>query len=283
MADLLRIESLLALLTLASLEIVLGIDNVVFIAILSGKLPPELRQRARVTGLALAAIGRIVLLLCITWIITLDQHALFELFERDISVKDLILMVGGLFLLAKATWEIHHNLEGAHGDAAAGKPASGSGDAKSAAEGFGRVIAQILALDLVFSIDSVLTAVGMVNVDPAKYTSGVFPGTTIPWPALAIMILAVLLAIAVMLMFAGPLSRFIEHHPTMKMLALSFLLLIGTVLVAEGLHFHIPRGYIYFAMGFSLFVELLNLKLVKKGPPRPTMEAAARALQESRH
>lgn len=283
MSELFRPESLVALLTLTSLEIVLGIDNVVFIAIISGKLPHDQRQRARLTGLALAALGRVLLLLCVAWIITLDKTPLFPLLGREISVKDLILIAGGLFLLAKATWEIHHNLEGPYGKKADdthdggkhGKP----GKSVKAIPNFSNVILQILLLDLVFSIDSVLTAVGMV--DPSRYESPPFPGTGIPWVPLAIMITSVVLAIAVMLIFAGPLSRFIENHPTMKMLALSFLLLIGMVLVAEGLHQHIPRGYIYFAMGFSLFVELLNLKLVKRGPKRATIETVARSFDES--
>lgn len=284
MSELFRPESLVALLTLTSLEIVLGIDNVVFIAIISGKLPHEQRQKARLTGLALAALGRVLLLLCVAWIITLDKTPLFSLLDREISVKDLILMAGGLFLLAKATWEIHHNLEGSHGEAeydakAGGKQGQLAKAAAKAVPNFWNVIVQILLLDLVFSIDSVLTAVGMV--DPSRFESPPFPGTSIPWPPLAIMITSVVLAIGVMLVFAGPLSRFIENHPTMKMLALSFLLLIGMVLVAEGLHQHIPRGYIYFAMGFSLFVELLNLKLVKRGPKRATMETVARSLDES--
>ncbi len=284
MSELLTVNSLMALLTLAALEIVLGIDNVVFIAILSGKLPPAHRQKARVTGLALAAVGRILLLFGIAWIITLEETSLFTVPDwsvlmalggRELTAKDMILLAGGLFLLGKATWEIHHNLEGVHGGD--GKESGGHGPDHSNAEsshGFWQVIGQILMLDLVFSVDSVLTAVGMV--DPRSYQSGHFPGTEIPWPPLVIMVTAVLLAIAVMLLFAGPLSRFIEHHPTMKMLALSFLLLIGVVLVAEGLHTEIPRGYIYFAMGFSLFVELLNLKFVRKGPPRRTLEAEAR-------
>jgi len=266
MEYLLSVEMISALLTLAALEIVLGIDNVVFIAILSGKLPPDKQAAARRLGLALAALGRIVLLLLISLVVTLDKHELFgfALFGHELSFtgKDLILVGGGLFLLAKATWEIHHSLEGVtkHG----GEESSGGGTAS-----FGAVIAQVLALDLVFSIDSVLTAIGMVDPSPDQYP-GAAAVLGVPWPPLVVMVTAVVLAIAVMLIFVGPISRFIKRHPTMKMLALSFLLLIGLVLVAEGLGAHIPRGYIYFGMGFSLFVELLNLKLIaKKTKPAP--------------
>ncbi len=255
MAELLTLQALAALATLTLMEIVLGVDNVVFIAILAGRLPKEQRKKARLIGLGLAALGRIVLLCAIAWIITLDQSVLFTALGEDITVKDLILILGGLFLLGKATWEIHHSLEGLH--------TQKQDDESQKSVSFSAVITQIIMLDVVFSIDSVLTAVGMV--DPSKYTqSGHFPGTAIPWPPLVIMILAVVISIAVMIAFSGPLSRFIERHPTMKMLALAFLLLIGVLLVAEGLGQHIPRGYIYFAMGFSLFVELLNLKLIKK-------------------
>lgn len=266
MAELLAADSLIALVTLSALEIVLGVDNLVFIAILSNKLPAARQATARRVGLILAAVGRIVLLFGISWIITLDENplgtipSLFEgMKEIEVTWKGIILAVGGLFLMGKATWEIHENLEGAgghHEEDSAGK------GVKAAAASFGTVITQILLLDLVFSIDSVLTAVGMVK--PDDYTSAHFPFTTIPWPPLVIMATAVLLAIVVMITFAGPLSRFVQRHPTMKMLALAFLLLIGMVLVAEALHVHIPRGYIYFAMGFSIFVELVNLKVIKK-------------------
>jgi predicted tellurium resistance membrane protein TerC len=242
MEELFSPTSLVAFLTLAALEIVLGIDNVVFIAVLTGRLPDSQQPRARVTGLALAAFGRILLLLGITWIMRLDGDVLATVAGHRITAKDLILILGGLFLLAKSTWEIHHSLE------------AGSGQGQSSATaGFAAAIVQILLLDLVFSIDSVLTAVGMVK--PDDYS--------VAWVPLAIMSAAVLLSIAVMLLFAGPLSRFIERHPTMKVLALCFLLLIGVVLIAEGLELTIPRGYIYFAMGFSLMVELLNLKFSK--------------------
>ncbi|MEM9416013.1 MAG: TerC family protein [Planctomycetota bacterium] len=254
MEELLTTQALLAFLTLTALEVVLGVDNLVFISILSGKLPEEKRPLAQRTGLLMAAAGRLILLFMIAWVVSLDQAKLFTAFGRDISVKDLILILGGVFLIGKATWEIHHKIEAAmaHGTPEADKP--------KGKVTFGAVIAQIVMLDLVFSIDSVLTAVGMVN--PNDYHSAAVPFTGVPWPPLVIMSSAIIVAIAVMLGFAGPLSRFIERHPTFKMLALAFLLLIGVVLVAEGLHQHIPRGYIYFAMGFSLLVELLNLKII---------------------
>jgi predicted tellurium resistance membrane protein TerC len=256
MAELLSTDLLLAFLTLAALEIVLGVDNLVFIAILAGKLPEEQQAKARRLGLILAALGRIVLLFMIAWVVSLDKSVLFSVGEKDISIKDLILVIGGAFLIGKATWEIHHKLEAAL--------AAGTEKEEELKEkiSFKAVITQVVLLDLVFSIDSVLTAVGMVDVDPTNYESGSVPLTGVPWPPMVVMCGAVILAIAVMLGFAGPLSRFIERHPTLKMLALAFLLLIGVVLVAEGMHFHIPRGYIYFAMGFSLLVSLLNMKLV---------------------
>ena len=251
MAELLSPNSLLAFVALTALEIVLGVDNLVFIAILTGRLPPERRGAARRLGLFMAAAGRIVLLLAIAWIIMLDQSKLVTVGQWDLTIRDVILVAGGLFLLAKATWEIHHNLEGEvhHADAAA-QPQRVS---------FASIIGQVLLLDLVFSIDSVLTAVGMV--EPEKFTSPPIPFTSVPWPAMTIMSAAVLAAVAVMIWFITPVSNFIERHPTVKMLALAFLLLIGMVLVAEGLDQHIPRGYIYFAMGFSIFVEMLNIKV----------------------
>lgn len=239
MEELLTFPALMAFLTLLTLEVVLGVDNVVFIAIVTGRLPESQRGKARTLGLSFAAIGRILLLLAITWVIRLQEHVLFTLMEHSFTAKDLVLLLGGLFLVGKATWEIHHSLEGLAHD-----PSQ-----KSTSLGMGGAIAQILMLDLVFSIDSVLTAVGMVK--PDDYTQA--------WVPLAIMIAAVLGAIGIMLTFAGPLSRFVERHPTMKILALAFLILIGVVLVAEGFHKHIPRGYIYFAMAFSLGVEILNL------------------------
>jgi len=255
MEELLTFPALMAFLTLLALEVVLGVDNVVFIAIVTGRLPESQRGKARTLGLSFAAIGRILLLLAITWVIRLQEHVLFTLLEHSFTAKDLVLLLGGLFLVGKATWEIHHSLglflvgkatwEIHHSlEGLAHDPSQ-----KSTSLGMGGAIAQILMLDLVFSIDSVLTAVGMVK--PDDYTQA--------WVPLAIMIAAVLGAIGIMLTFAGPLSRFVERHPTMKILALAFLILIGVVLVAEGFHKHIPRGYIYFAMAFSLGVEILNL------------------------
>jgi predicted tellurium resistance membrane protein TerC len=219
-----------ALLTLTALEIVLGVDNVVFISILAGKLPRAQQQRARTVGLGLAMLMRIALLFSISWIIGLTTP-LFTVLRQEISGRDLILIIGGLFLLGKSTHEIHAKLEGDEGHASASVKAS-----------FTSVIIQILLLDVVFSLDSVITAVGMAD-------------------NLAIMIAAVVVAVAFMMVFAGPISGFVERHPTVKMLALSFLLLIGVTLIADGLDRHIPKGYIYFSMAFSVFVEMLNLKL----------------------
>jgi len=220
----------IALLTLTVLEIVLGIDNIVFISILAGKLPPERQPRARRVGLTLAMGTRILLLLSIAWVIRLTAP-LFTVFGQEISGRDLILLAGGLFLLYKATHEIHDRLEGEEGQASARVSAS-----------FGAVIVQIMLLDIVFSLDSVITAVGMVEQ---------------VW----VMVTAVVLAVGVMLLASDAISRFVHRHPTVKMLALSFLLLIGVSLIAEGFGQHIPKGYIYFAMGFSVFVETLNLRL----------------------
>ncbi len=225
-----------ALGTLTALEIVLGVDNIIFISILAGKLPEEQQARARTIGLALALFGRVILLLSLAWMMQLTAP-LVELLGLELSGRDLILMGGGLFLLAKSTREIHDKLEGAeHGHASAGKAT------------FQSVITQILILDIVFSLDSVITAVGMVDQVP-------------------IMITAVVIAIIFMMFSAGAVSRFIDEHPTVKMLALAFLLMVGVALIAEGFEFHIPRGYIYFAMAFSVFVEMLNLKLRKRGEP----------------
>ncbi|HEX6898855.1 MAG TPA: TerC family protein [Thermoanaerobaculia bacterium] len=229
-------ESWIALLTLTVLEIVLGIDNIIFISILAGKLPPDKQPKARRVGLGLAMFMRVALLLSIAWLARLTDP-LFEVLNHGVSGRDLILLIGGLFLLFKATREIHDRLEGEEGHAS-GKVAAS----------FGAVIAQILALDLVFSLDSVITAVGMANEVP-------------------VMITAVVVAVAVMMFAAGPVSDFVNRHPTVKMLALSFLLLIGMALVADGLGQHIPKGYIYFAMGFSVFVEMLNLWVRKKSEP----------------
>jgi predicted tellurium resistance membrane protein TerC len=222
-----------ALLTLTVLEIVLGIDNIVFISILVGKLPHELQARARTIGLSLAMITRILLLLTISIIISLT-NPLFSIFELDISVRDLILLGGGLFLIVKATLEIHERLEGEKAHATD----------KTRKASFASVIVQIILLDIVFSLDSVITAVGMAD-------------------DIGVMVTAVIIAVIVMLFAAGPISAFVNDHPTVKMLALSFLLLIGVALVAEGVHQHIPKGYIYFAMGFSVFVEMLNLRITR--------------------
>jgi predicted tellurium resistance membrane protein TerC len=227
----------IALLTLTVLEIVLGIDNVIFISILAGKLPAQQQGKARTVGLALAMLMRVALLFSLTWIMRLTAP-LFTVFHHDISGRDLILIGGGLFLLAKSTHEIHQKLEGEEGHASARVKAS-----------FASVIVQILLLDIVFSLDSVITAVGMAN-------------------QLGIMITAVIVAVVFMMGFAGAISAFVNRHPTVKMLALSFLLLIGTTLIVEGLHGHIPKGYVYFAMAFSVFVEMLNLRMRRlRGEP----------------
>lgn len=228
-------EAWIALLTLTVMEVVLGIDNIVFISILVDKLPHEQRPRARFLGLALAMVMRILLLLSITWVMTLKDE-LFNVMGHGISGKDLILILGGLFLLYKATHEIHNKLEGdPEGDV--------KGSTRSAA--FGAILVQIALLDIVFSLDSVITAVGMVE-------------------HIMVMVIAVIIAVIFMMVFSGSVSGFISRHPTVKMLALSFLLLIGTALVAEGFHIHFPKGYVYFAMGFSVMVEVLNLRLRKK-------------------
>ena len=226
----------IAFATLTVLELVLGIDNVIFISILSGKLPAEQQARARLIGLTLALGMRVLLLLSLSWIIGLTEP-LFNVFGKDISGRDLVLLIGGLFLIAKSTHEIHGSLEGEEGHAS-----------KKTYSSFASVIVQITLLDIVFSLDSVITAVGMVN-------------------NLAIMISAVVVSIIAMMLFAGPIGAFVQRHPTIKMLALSFLLLIGVTLVGEGLGQHIPKGYIYFAMAFSVLVEILNIRLRKKTDP----------------
>jgi predicted tellurium resistance membrane protein TerC len=229
-------ETWIAFLTLVALELVLGVDNVIFISILASKLPQNQQQSARRTGIMLAVVTRILLLLSLSWIIGLTEP-LFPVLGFEISGRDLVLIAGGLFLLWKSVNEIHQKLEGEEGRATA-----------KVAAAFWSVIIQIMLLDIVFSLDSVITAVGMVD-------------------ELSIMIAAVVIAAVVMVFTATPLANFVERHPTIKMLALSFLLLIGFTLIVEGLHQHIPKGYIYFAMGFSVFVEMLNLRL--RGAAKP--------------
>jgi predicted tellurium resistance membrane protein TerC len=230
-------QAWIALLTLTVLEIVLGVDNVIFISILSSRLPEVERARARTIGLALALIGRVVLLLSLSWVIGLTG-TLFTLHGEEISGRDLILFGGGLFLLAKATHEIHGSMEGGGHERSAGSAS------------FASVITQILMLDIVFSLDSVITAVGMAD-------------------DIAVMITAVVVAVLFMMASAGAISAFIHKHPTVKMLALAFLLLVGVALVADGFEQHIPRGYIYFAMAFSVFVEMLNLRAARRGSSPP--------------
>ena len=227
-------QAWIGLVTLTVLEVVLGIDNVIFISILAGKLPANQQGLARKIGLAAAMIMRILLLLSIAWIMKLTTP-LFSVWNYNFSGRDLILLIGGLFLLAKSTHEIHAKLEGEEGTR------------KAKAASFLSVIIQITLLDIVFSLDSVITAVGMIS-------------------QVGIMITAIIIAVVVMMIFAGPISHFVERHPTVKMLALSFLLMIGLLLVADGLGHHIPKGYAYFAMGFSIFVEMLNLRS-RKGKP----------------
>ena len=243
-------DGLIALVTLTVLEVVLGIDNVIFISILSGKLPKKDQEKARRVGLVAAMVMRIVLLLSIGWIMRLTQP-LFSISRYELSGRDLVLIVGGLFLLFKATHEIHDKLEGEDGHLSA-----------RVAPSFVAVITQIMLLDIVFSLDSVITAVGMAD-------------------DISIMVAAVVVAVGIMMFAATPVSAFVDAHPTVKVLALSFLLLIGVSLIADGFGVHIPKGYIYFAMGFSVFVEMINLRVKKKGravklhdgyhePPKPT-------------
>ena len=228
-------QTWIAFVTLVALELVLGVDNVIFISILASKLPGPQQQRARVLGLALAVVSRLALLLSLSWIIGLTG-TLFSVFNFDISGRDIILIVGGLFLLGKSTYEIHQRLEGVEGHASARiKPSLAS------------VLVQIMLLDVVFSLDSVITAVGMVD-------------------RIQIMVAAVVIAAGVMVILANPIGQFVERHPTIKILALAFLMLIGFTLIVEGLHQHIPKGYTYFAMAFSMLVEMLNMRLRKVGP-----------------
>jgi predicted tellurium resistance membrane protein TerC len=229
-------QAWIAFATLLALEIVLGIDNIIFISILAGKLPADQQSRARYVGLGLALVMRIILLFSLSWVIGLTAP-LFAVFGHGVSGRDLILILGGLFLLGKSTFEIHESLEGEQGHASAKVKAN-----------FTSVLIQIMLLDIVFSLDSVITAVGMVD-------------------NIGIMISAVVVSIAFMMFFAAPVSAFVSRHPTVKMLALSFLLLIGTTLIADGFGFHVPKGYVYFAMGFSVFVEMINMRLRKKAVP----------------
>ena len=231
-------EALVALFTLTTLEIVLGIDNIVFITILVEKLPEAQRQRARVIGLSLAMGMRIVLLFCLGWVMRLEG-TLFTLLGNEISGRDVILILGGLFLLAKSTREIHDKMAFAEH---ANRPGG--------VETFGAVLAQIALLDMIFSLDSVITAIGMAK-------------------QIEVMVTAVVLAVGVMMVFAGAIGRFIEARPTLQVLALSFLLLIGMALIADGLDLHIPKGYLYFAMAFSTFVEVINLRSTRRPPGHP--------------
>lgn len=224
-------QAWLALLTLTALEIVLGIDNIIFISILTGKLPEHQREKAQKIGLSLAMITRILLLFSLAWIMKLTAPFFF-IFNHGVSGRDLILIVGGLFLLAKSTMEIHDKLEGEEHHADGGK----------AAISFNSVLIQIMFLDIIFSLDSVITAVGMAR-------------------QLGVMVTAVVISVGIMMFFASTVGRFVDRHPTVKVLALSFLLMIGVALIADGLSFHIPKGYIYFAMAFSVFVEMINIKV----------------------
>ena len=231
-------QAWVALATLTALEIVLGIDNIIFISILAGRLPPEQRNYARRLGLGLAMLTRLALLFSLAWVMGLTEPW-FTVLDHAISGRDLILVAGGLFLLAKSTHEIHNSLEG---------PA-GTGPAQ-AASGFAAVLVQIAVLDIVFSLDSVITAVGMVE-------------------HLSVMAIAIVIAVVIMLLAAQPIGDFVDRHPTVKILALSFLILVGTALIAEGFDFHVPKGYIYFAMAFSVAVEMLNIRMRAKRRPEP--------------
>jgi predicted tellurium resistance membrane protein TerC len=237
-------EILIALATLTFLEIVLGVDNIIFISILSGKLPPAQQPTARRLGLLLAMGTRILLLFSLAWIVRLTAP-LFSLWTHEISGRDLILIAGGLFLLGKSTHEIHGRLEGEEGEAST-----------RAASSFASVLVQIALLDIVFSLDSVITAVGMVD-------------------QVSVMVVAVVISVLIMMLAAEPISAFVHRHPTVKMLALSFLLLIGLSLLLEGFDHHIPKGYVYFAMGFSVFVETINLRVRRKTPPVQLRDAYA--------
>jgi predicted tellurium resistance membrane protein TerC len=238
-------EGLVSLLTLTFLEIVLGIDNIVFISLTTGRVSPERQQRARFTGLSLALLVRIGLLMVVSWVIGL-RDPVFTLFGFEISYRDLILMAGGLFLIGKSVSELHAKLEGESGGNVAGDTLP-----------FGKAIIQIILLDIVFSLDSIITAVGLVE-------------------NLLIIIIAIVISLCIMLIFSKRISDFINHHPTMKLLAISFLLMIGTMLVVEGLHVHVPKGYIYFAMFFAIMIEVLNMRIRKKSQLKTAGSAKAK-------
>ena len=236
MESLLSIDGLISFSSLVLMEIVLGVDNIIFISILTGRLPANQQEKARIVGIGLALVFRVALLFFITWIIGLNK-TLFTIYELDISGRDIILIVGGLFLIYKSTTEVHEKLEGIE------ETAEDKGTLT-----FGTAILQIILLDIVFSFDSILTAIGLVQ-------------------SLTIMVLAVVIAMVVMLLSANKISDFIHKHPTIKMLALSFLLMIGILLMVEGFHVHVPKGYVYFAIFFSLVVETLNIKVRKRAKP----------------
>jgi predicted tellurium resistance membrane protein TerC len=233
MDALLNPETWIALFTLAGLEIVLGVDNIIFLTIMANKLPPEQRARARVIGLAGACITRILLLLSLAWLARLTAP-LFSVAGQEISGRDIVLIVGGLFLIAKSTFEIHEQVEDSRDTAEA---ALGQ-----ALAGFVSVIVQIMIIDIVFSLDSVITAIGMTQNVP-------------------VMVAAIMMAVAVMMFFSAPVGRFVDRHPTIKVLALAFLILIGMALIADGLEFHVPKTYLYFAMGFAVVVEMINIRV----------------------
>ena len=239
-------QSVIALITLTALEIVLGIDNIIFISVLVSRLPHKKRNKARVLGLGLAMFTRIALLLSITWVMKLTAP-LFSVYAQEISGRDVILIVGGLFLLWKSTLEIHKSLEG-EGEARGAK----------AAAGFAAILAQIAVLDIIFSLDSVITAVGLAN-------------------DVEVMVVAIVLAVIVMMLSSRGIGEFVDKHPTIKILALSFLVVIGVTLFAEGFDFHVPKGYIYFAMAFSVTVEMLNLKMRKKAVKPVTLRKSIKA------
>lgn len=243
-------ENWIALLTLTFLEIVLGIDNIIFISIVSNKLPANQQQKARTTGLVLALVFRIVMLLSISWIIGFTEP-LFTVFDHAFSIRDLILFVGGIFLIFKSTVEIHHKMEGQHDE-----------KGKKEFATIGEVIFQIVALDVIFSFDSILTAIGLTDV-------------------VLLMIIAITIAIGVMIAFAKTISEFIKKHPTLEVLALSFLILIGFMLMIEAFEFHVPKGYIYFAVFFSLFVELINMRIRKKKDADEPVKLRKRFEEES--